>query len=265
MTTKPLPLAHDIRGPIGGLPVILLHGFPFDRHLWDDLFPRLAHTGFRPVAVDLPGYGDTAVPENPRSMRDTARDVLALADRLGLKRFAVVGFSMGGYVALEMADLEPERLAGLVLAATRAEPDTPENKQGRLELAAKVAKKGTAPLADAMFPRLLPTRTQKERPGLARDVRAWFERAKPEAVERTLLALAERRDLRPHLKKVAAPTLVVVGSADETMGTPPSELLAATIPGARIELFPGRGHMLMLEDPVRFHRTLLEWLQSLPA
>lgn len=181
----------------------------------------------------------------------------------GAGRAVLVGFSMGGYVAMELADRHPDRVAGLVLVATRAEPDTPEGRRGRLDLADAVAREGMAPLKAAMMPILLPPATQRERRGLVRDVGAWFDRARPDAVVKALLALADRRDLRPRLASLKAPTLVVVGAADAVMGRPPSELLASSIPGARLEVLPACGHMLVLEEPVRFRQALRAFLEAL--
>ncbi len=262
LETAPV-LAHEAHGPVAGLPVVLLHGFPFDRRIWDETSRLLGHAGFRVVAVDLPGFGDSPLPSHHRSMADMADDVAALLDRLGHPKAVVLGFSMGGYAALEFALRHADRMSGLVLVSTRAEPDSIENRAGRLDLAEKVLKDGTRPLKDAMLPRLLPKRTQLERRGLVRDVALWFDRASPEAVAKTLLALADRRDLRSHLAEVKAPTLVVVGAEDETMGTAPSEHLAQSIPGATLVKLPGCGHLPMLEDGPGFRRAVTGFLAEL--
>src|SRR3712207_5293933 len=118
-----IEMAYDDEGR--GLPVVLLHGFPFDRTLWRDQIDALAPS-HRVVAPDLRGHGETTAGEGDATMEEMARDVAALLDALGLERVVLGGLSMGGYVTLAFARLFPRRLRGLVLADTRPQGDTDE-------------------------------------------------------------------------------------------------------------------------------------------
>ncbi len=150
----PVDLHHDIHGATGGLPVVLLHGFPYDGRMWAQTTTALVGAGCRVIVPDLRGLGKSPLTRTA-TMREMADDVAALLDKLSIRQAVVVGFSMGGYAALQLANLHRERVAGLILADTRAGADAESAKVARRELAAKVLKDGMAVVADAQLPKQL--------------------------------------------------------------------------------------------------------------
>src|SRR5918996_3538933 len=117
----------------GDQTVVFVHGFPFRASMWEPQFPVAVEAGRRAVAPDLPGFGRSAVPaeRSAYSIDGYADLVAALVEELGLGRVVLVGLSMGGYIALAVARRHPGVLAGLVLADTRADPDSPKGPQTR--------------------------------------------------------------------------------------------------------------------------------------
>src|SRR5689334_13086673 len=119
-----------------GLPVVLLHGYPFNRTLWNEQVSGLSNS-YRVVTPDLRGLGESdASPRSEASvpaatMNRMAQDVAALLDHLEISRAVIGGLSMGGYVALAFYKQFPSRVRGLVLADTRAQADTEEAQQTR--------------------------------------------------------------------------------------------------------------------------------------
>jgi pimeloyl-ACP methyl ester carboxylesterase len=109
-----------------GLPVVLLHGYPFDRSMWREQIDYLKTQGYRAVAPDLRGFGESPRGSGTSTMTEMAEDVLALMDRLEIDRAIVCGLSMGGYVALEFIHQFPSRVRAIVLAGTRAPADSEE-------------------------------------------------------------------------------------------------------------------------------------------
>ena len=123
-----------------GQPVLLLHGFPFDRTLWREQVETLKDS-YRVVTPDLRGLGETEATDEPATMEEMARDVAALLDELKITRAVVGGLSMGGYVALAFYRLFPRRVRALVLADTRAQADTEDAKRTREETAQRALSK----------------------------------------------------------------------------------------------------------------------------
>ncbi|HVM44674.1 MAG TPA: alpha/beta hydrolase, partial [Candidatus Thermoplasmatota archaeon] len=148
-------LPHSDHGPRGATTVVLLHGFPLDHRMWSAQKEALERAGFRVVVPDLRGFGKAPLGRGAAGMREFAGDVLRLADRAGIGRFVLAGFSMGGYVAFEVARQAPDRLAGLALVDTRAEPDGDEARAGRAKTAEAVRQQGVQVVADAMLPKML--------------------------------------------------------------------------------------------------------------
>jgi pimeloyl-ACP methyl ester carboxylesterase len=241
-------------------PLVLVHGWPLDRGIWA---PQLgAFAGERRVlAPDLVGAGDSS-PVGRATIAAHADDLLAWLDRLEIHQAALVGLSMGGYVALDFAHRYPERLAALVLADTRAEADTSDQRDGRIRMAEQVAQAGVAALLPLLLPRLLsPTASADARASLS----AIILRQPAAGVIAGLHAMAERPDASPWLSAIAVPTLVLVGAADAVTPPEAAAALAQGIPGARRVVIPGAGHLANLEEPGAVNAALRAFLQPRPT
>lgn len=244
--------------------LLFLHGFPLSPEMWKAQKAVFEADGYTVVAPDLRLEGamtESGLPE-PVTMERMAEEALAALDRVGIDRFAAVGFSMGGYVAFALADQVPERLAGLVLVDTRAETDTEEGKAGRREMAAKVMEEG-ASAAKAMVGKLLAPTTQERRPETAREVERIILDASRVAIASAALGMAMRPDRTAMLGAIRTPALVIVGEADAI--TPPdvARSMAAAIPGAELAVIPQAGHLANMEQPEAFHQALSEWLHRI--
>ena len=170
---------------------------------------------------------------------------------------------MGGYVALAFARRHANHLKALVLADTRAEPDTADARAARDRAIEAVQQHGTVAQVEAMLPKVLGATTHAERPGVVSEFRRTGLSQDREAVVAGLIALRDRPDARPGLAAVAVPTLVIVG--DEDALTPPSaaESLAAGIRGAKLVVLPNAGHLSNLETPDAFNAAVLDFLDGL--
>ena len=145
-----IELAYTRQGK--GTPLVLLHGYPLDHHLWDEILPLLEDS-FDLIVPDLRGFGESTTVDMPYTMDDFASDIAGLLDQLCIKKAAIAGHSMGGYVALTFARLYPERVRGLVLVSTQVLADPPDRKEGRYKSAAEVAEKGIGSVVDVMTPK----------------------------------------------------------------------------------------------------------------
>ena len=252
-----LDLPHTDAGPRDGLPVILLHGFPFDHTMWAAQARALAAAGFRVLAPDLRGLGKGPLGGGPGRMEDHAGDVLRLAERAGLRRFALVGFSLGGYVALELARHAADRLVGLALVDSRAEADGEEAGKGRAALIEKVKQQGAQALVDAMLPKMLVDKARED------EARAMMLRTMPEGAVHALEAIAARRESFDVLRALKVPILVVVGDQDPITPPDAARAMVAANTGARLVVVPG-AHLTPVESPDAVAAALLAWARGLP-
>ena len=236
-------LAYERRGR--GTPLVLIHGFPLDHHLWDEVAPLLEDT-FDLIIPDLRGFGASMMGETPASLDDYAADLAGLLDQLGIQKAAIAGHSMGGYIALAFARLYPERVSGLGLVASQVLADAPERKEGRYKSAADVAKSGIGSVVETMTPKFTPDQR------LQSYARASMERQQPAAYIAALKAMAERRDSTPLLSTLKVPVVVVHGDADALVPIDRAREVKAALPQAHLVEISGAGHMPMMEDK---HKT----------
>lgn len=246
-----------------GPAVVLLHGFPLNRSMWDAQVPALVGT-HRVIRPDLRGHGESPAPDAVYTMDLMADDVVEMLDGLGIVEPVVLGgLSMGGYVALALALNHPARVRGLILADTRAAADSPEAAARREETARSVLKTGDlGELVETMVPRLFCRSTFRDRPGLIPPIKAAMEQTTPAGVAGALRGMACRPDRRDRLNGIACPVLVVVG--EEDVISPPDEAraIADALPDARLAVIPRAGHLAPCENPDAFNPAVLDFLRD---
>jgi pimeloyl-ACP methyl ester carboxylesterase len=255
-----IEMAYDEAG--SGVPVVLLHGFPFNRTLWREQVEALKGS-HRVITPDLRGHGETPVTTEPATMEEMARDVTALLDELQIGRPVLGGLSMGGYVALAFHRLFPRRVRALLLADTRPQADTEEGKLAREETARRALAEGMAPVADAMLPKLLAHTTHMKQPEAVERVREMILATKPEGAAAALRGMAARRDQTSYLASILQPTLIIVGGEDQLTPPADSEVLRREIRGSRLEVIEGAGHVSNVERPAEFNAALTKFLRDL--
>ena len=248
------------RGEVEGHTLLLVHGFPLDSRMWREQLIALANHA-RVVAPDLRGHGLSDAPQGPYSMDQHADDLAALLDHLGVKRAIVAGLSMGGYVAFAFWRRHPERVAGIALVDTRAEPDTPAGKANRDAIAARVREAGPRVLAEEMLPKLLAPQSLADEK-IPVQLREMILSQPVDGLIGALGALRDRFDSTPTLPTITVPTLVIVGEADAI--TPPADAasMAAQIPGAQLVVIPQAGHLSPMENPRAVNQALVELIKE---
>ncbi len=238
--------------PAGGPPLVLVHGAGGTRRHWPEEVRALP--GRRVIALDLPGHGGSPGPA-PDSVAGFARSVLGLLDALGLETAVVAGHSMGGAVALTLALTAPARVAGLILCGTGA--------RLRVSPAVLQATADPAALAQAADAMARWSFGSLAGPALRREFVEGLLANAPGVVHGDFAA-CDAFDVMARLGEIRAPALVVCGTEDRL--TPPkySEHLRDHLQGARLELVPGAGHLVMLEAPAAVARAVEAFLASLP-
>lgn len=236
-----IQLSYDRTGG-GKPPLMLIHGYPLDHSIWDDIAPLLKND-FDLILPDVRGFGGSSTIESAYTMTDIARDFASLLDSLGIEKAALAGHSMGGYVALAFARAFPERIGGLALVASQSANDTPERKEGRYKTAADVAGRGVQLVVDAMTDKLSPDQRVRDY------VRSLIGRQGVAGISGALKAMAEREDLTSFIASFRHPLILIHGDADELVPIGRAREIKALVSTAHFIELAGVGHMPMMETP----------------
>jgi len=249
-------IAWERRGT--GFPLVLVHGLGYARWGWEPVAGRLAER-YEIVLFDNRGIGASDAPSGLYTVAEMAEDTLRVMDEAGVETAHVVGTSLGGMIAQEVALAAPERVRRLVLVCTtpggpQAAPMPEQTVRLMAEAPAleplvalrKFVENALAPdPPNGVVERILAHRIETAQP-----LTAWLAQA----------AAGAAFDAWERLPGLRIPTLVLHGTADVVVDPANAELVAARIPDARVELFPGCGHLLFWEQPDRFVRIVGEFL-----
>ena len=249
-------IAWERRG--AGRPVVLVHGLGYARWGWEPVADGFAES-FDIVLIDNRGIGSSEAPPGPYTTAEMAGDVLSVLDDAGLESAHLIGTSLGGMIAQELALEMPERVEKLVLVCT-----TPGGANAAPMPAQTVQLLAEAPTLEPLValrkfvenalapdpPEAMVERILAHRLATAQPPSAWLSQA----------AAGAAFDAWDRLPALAMPTLVVHGTADVVVDPANAQLLAERIPNARLELFHGCGHLLFWEQPDRFVGVVGEFL-----
>jgi len=251
-----------------GQAIVLLHAFPLNAEQW---LPQLSRVppGCRIVAPDLRGFRGVGPAFEDHGLEGVtmdgyASDVLALMTHLEIERAVVGGLSMGGYVAFAMIRRAAARVSGLLLANTRAGADSPEGRANRDRLIALVGREGPAVIAREMVPKLLGATTQREQPDLVDAIDRMIRMNSSEAIAAGLAAMRDRPDSTPLLPAIACPTTIVTGDEYTIIAPSESATMHALIPGSRLVIIQGAGHLTNVEGSDLFSTVLASAVPGLP-
>jgi len=221
-----------------GTPLVLLHGYPFNHTMWEKAVAKF-EADRRFLAPDLRGFGvelGSAEPSLELMADDVAQQLPGEA--------VVIGFSMGGYVALALAEKHPELVAGLALINSQTAADTEEARQGRRAMIEKVRKEGTRAATDAAIPKLF----ANPREELSRYALKGAERAGVAGITWALEAMARRPDRTQVLRQLGKPILILHSTEDKFIPVARARELATLLKAKYVEI-EGAGHCTPLEGP----------------
>jgi pimeloyl-ACP methyl ester carboxylesterase len=255
-------IAYEIRGERGPT-VLFIHGLAYSRIGWGP-GPDLLAQDFRVVVFDNRGVGESDAPPGPYSVPLMVGDAIAVLDAAGAERVHVVGVSLGGYIAQELAVTHPERVEKLVLVSTAvaaaegALPMPQRGIDGFMRFPTLSRDEGLRMLVENS----LGEHGVRERPELVEEIyRYRLQHAPPlEAWQAQLAAGMGFLHTSKPIEQIAAPTLILHGGDDVIVDVRNAEVLAARIPDARVETFPDRGHLMMWQEPEWFAEKVREFL-----
>jgi 3-oxoadipate enol-lactonase len=236
--------------------LLLLHAFPMDASMWSPQVSDLDEA-VPFVAPNVPGFGGSTLSNQASTMEEIADRAAEDLTAAGIDRAVVVGLSMGGYAAFSFWRRHRDRVFGMVLANTRSGADDEAGRERRKALAERLKAEGNEFMVQTPPP-LLSANASQELWDRVRDI----IRAQPaEAIAAASLGMAERADSTPELAGIDVPTLVITSTADTLIPPEATTPIAEQVPGARLEIIEGAGHLSNLEAPEEFNRLLREHLE----
>lgn len=242
--------------PPDGTPLVLLNAFPVDRSQWEGLIAALADVATGDIiAFDIPGIGEMPMTDEDPSLELIAdAAVLAMREATGHDAAVWVGCSMGGYIAMAVAEREPTAVAGLGLICTKSVADTAEARANRLAMADAAAKSGAHPDPRGAAEGMVGTQGER-REELVSWVAANIARHGGEGIAWGQLAMAERPDRTEGLRALDAPAVVIVGDRDTIVRQQEAEVMAEAL-GVEPVILEGVGHLAAVEAPAEVAAAL---------
>lgn len=240
-----------------GTPLVFIHGYCESHTLWMD-FVKPFTKNYRVICIDLPGFGKSLLPPNEFTIGDIAKSIWALLDSIDVKTCFVVGHSLGGYVTLEMANHQPDRMQGFCLFHSTAYADDENKKFSRSKVMEFVARNGTSPFVQTLVPTLFADPNH-------RAVKALLSEAitvDPKTVIAYARAMRDREDMTKVYETFTKPILFFIGLKDGVI--PPASIWkqAEKISHKRVHELVGVAHMGMLEASLETEKVLLDFLNE---
>ncbi|WP_216897543.1 alpha/beta fold hydrolase [Nocardia alni] len=264
-----MPILATRFGPVGysdhgsGPALVFVHGFLFDKRMWQPQIESFVSIGYRVICVDMVGFGESAAACGTITMAMQSRALLDVLDDRGVGAAVLIGYSMGGQVVLDLLERYPRRANAVVLSDTFAGLDTPEVGAGRRALADRLVAEGVSQYAEEFLPLVLSERTVRERPAVTAHAREMMTAAHPVTAAAALRGRATRRDYTETARGLDIPSLVVAGAEDVFDRGVLAAELANLIPDARLVIIPEAGHTPSMETPAAFDAVLREFLRSI--
>lgn len=245
--------------------IVLLHAFPLDHRMWDGVVDEIAISGWQVFTPDFRGCGtatDWAADEKP-TLNRLALDVLDLMDKYGVEKFAVGGCSLGGYVAMELLRIAPERVAAAIFIDTKASGDSPEQKANRLRVASTVEEAGTTEAFwRAMLPNVLGKTTTEQNPEAVEFTKFIMSESRVDGVANLQIAMSERPDSHDVISKYVGPVLSIRGDQDSVASAEDHKLIVDSAKDAKHVLLEKCGHLAPIEKPTETAAAIVDFLQT---
>ncbi len=254
-------LSYDDVGE-GSIPIIFLHGYPFDKTMWYDQLDFLKFS-YRLISCDIRGFGKSTDEESSLSIDLFTDDLIQFMDKLGIDKAIICGLSMGGYIALNAIKRFANRFEGLILCDTQCIADTPKVKEKRYRTIEEIEGGGIANFAEGFIKSVFHKDSIANKKELIGEIRSIVFANSEHIIKQGLVALAERTETCSILKDISIPTLIICGREDEVTPVAQSEMMNETIKESELKVIDHAGHVSNLEQPHDFNQHFLDFLDRI--
>lgn len=250
------------KGDSHNLPLIFVHGFPFDHQMWDKQIEHFSKNYFC-ITYDIRGLGISPVGDGQYTMESHVDDLFDVMEKLGVVKPVLCGLSMGGYIALRAVEREEEKFKGLILCDTKSEADNNETKLKRSAGIKKINLEGIQKYIAEFVPNCF---AEKSFEKLGEEYIAILGRSMnsdPNGVKGNLLAMAGRTDTTDYLSKFKIPVLLLCGEYDKLTQADVMRGMKDKIENSEFFIVPEAGHMSPVENPQFVNDKLMDFLESI--
>lgn len=254
-------LSYDDLGE-GSIPIIFLHGFPFDKTMWQGQLEFLKHS-YRLIPIDIRGFGKSIDEESPLSIDLFTDDVIQFMDLLSIEKAIICGLSMGGFIALNTMKKFSERIEALILCDTQCIADTTEVKEKRYKIIDEIEVDGATNFNEGFIKSVFHKDSLTTKKELVEQLKSVVFSNPKNIIIQGLIVLAERSETCSILKEISIPTLIICGREDEVTPLAQSEMMNEAIDGSILCVIEKAGHVSNLEQPHKFNKHLLDFLTAL--
>lgn len=244
------------------IPIIFLHGFPFDKTMWKLQLDFLKSSN-RVIACDIRGFGKSTDEKSSLSIDLFADDLIQFMDKLNIDKAIICGLSMGGFIALNAHQRFPSRFEALILCDTQCIADTAEVNEKRYKTIDKIVVDGVSDFNEGFIKSVFCKDSFSNKKELVKSLHHVVFSNSQHIITMGLTALAERSETCSMLSEVNIPTLIICGREDEVTPLAQSEFMHATIKGSILHVIDHAGHVSNLEQPHEFNKHLLDFLTAL--
>ncbi len=245
----------------GQIPLIFIHGFPFDKSSWEPQMTALKKTQ-RVIAYDIRGFGGSSAGNEKVSISLFADDLVRFMEALEIEKAIVCGSSMGGYILLNAVQRYASRFEALILTDTQCIADKEEVREKRRITIADIETKGLKSFTEGFLQNIFTQKSLDTDTDLVQSVRNIILSTPPETVTNTLAALADRCETCSMLKEISVPTRIICGREDKVTPLFQSEVMRSEIAGATLHVIEHAGHVANLEKPNKFNKILLDFVNT---
>ncbi|MCX6150696.1 MAG: alpha/beta hydrolase [Ignavibacteriales bacterium] len=230
------------------LPVIFVHGFPYDHQMWQNQLKHLENS-FYCVSYDIRGLGESLPGDKEFIMELLVDDLFKIIKELNLDKPVICGHSMGGYICLRAIERDQSSFRGLILCDTKSTADDETVKQKRLNGIKQIDVEGVEKFCEDTVPNTFADTTLAEDREVYDEVLARAKRSNPVGVKGSLMAMLSRTDTTPFLEKIIIPTLLLCGAFDKLTPPPVMREMHKEIKDSEFAIAPRAGHMSPVENP----------------
>lgn len=261
-TINNLTVSYTDEGPDEAPVIILIHGFPFNKTMWNKQVEILIEN-YRVIAYDIRGFGNSGIGTDDFSIEIFVTDLLNLMDFLKIEKAMLCGLSMGGYIALNAIENFPKRFTALLLCDTTCMADTPEIIEKRMIAIENIEKYGAENYANESVKKLFAPEsfvTNQEKIVMVKEM---IVETRVQSLCGTLLALARRNETCSKLARIRVPVLIMVGKEDQITPPDAARQMQKNIRGSKLNIIEHAGHLSNIENSYEFNIQLKKFLSAI--